>query len=70
MKRIICIFILFSISYVLYAQDDSDSLLKIWNDTSIEDTVRADALRGYIYQKHLRSNIDSAIILADEHLAF
>ena len=48
MKRIICIFILFSISYVLYAQDDSDSLLKIWNDTSIEDTVRADALRGYI----------------------
>ena len=70
MKRIICIFILFSISYVLYAQDDSDSLLKIWNDTSIEDTVRADALRGYIYQKHFRSNIDSAIILADEHLAF
>ena len=70
MKRIICIFILFSISYVLYAQGDSDSLLKIWNDTSIEDTVRADALRGYIYQKHLRSNIDSAIILADEHLAF
>ena len=70
MKRIICIFILFSISYVLYAQDDSDSLLKIWNDSSIEDTVRADALRGYIYQKHLRSNIDSAIILADEHLAF
>ena len=70
MKRIISIFLLFSIFYVLNAQDDSDSLLKIWNDTSIEDTVRADALRGYIYQKHFRSNIDSAIILADEHLAF
>ena len=70
MKRIICIFILFSISYLLNAQSDSDSLLKIWNDTSIEDTLRADALRGYIYQKHFRSNIDSAILLADEHLAF
>ena len=55
---------------MLNAQDDSDSLLNMWNDTSVEDTIRADALRQYIYQKHFRSNIDSAIILADEHLAF
>ena len=55
---------------MLNAQDDSDSLLNMWNDTSVEDTIRADALRQYIYQKHFRSNIDSAIILANEHLAF
>jgi tetratricopeptide (TPR) repeat protein len=70
MKRIIGIFLLLSTYYVSNAQDNSDSLLKVWNDTSVIDSVRADALKEYIYQKHFRSNVDSAVILAEEHLAF
>ena len=69
MKRVIGIFLLFSI-FVLNAQSNSDSLLKVWNDTSIIDTVRASALRDYIYNKHFRSNVDSAVILAEKHLEF
>ena len=70
MKRIIGIFLLLSTYYVSNAQDNSDSLLKVWNDTSVIDSVRADALKEYIYQKHFRSNVDSAVILAEKHLAF
>ena len=69
MKRIIGIFLLFSI-FVSNAQVNSDSLLKVWCDTSIIDTVRASALRDYIYNKHFRSNVDSAVILAEKHLEF
>ena len=70
MKRIIGIFLLLSTYYVSNAQDNSDSLLKVWNDTSVIDSVRAGALKDYIYQKHFRSNIDSAVILAEKHMEF
>ena len=47
-----------------------DSLLSVWNDTSFHDTLRADALQSFIYKKYFRTDLDSAKLLSDEHLRF
>lgn len=44
-----------------FAQNDLDSLLSIWKDQSLEDTVRAKALRSFIVRGPFRQQPDSAI---------
>ncbi|MFT4565665.1 MAG: adenylate cyclase, partial [Saprospiraceae bacterium] len=48
---------------VLSAQTTADSLWQIWQDESAEDTIRGDALLGFIYEDLFYTQVDSAIIL-------
>ena len=36
--------------------NDIDSLLIVWEDTSYHDTLRADAFQSFIYKKYFRRN--------------
>lgn len=47
-----------------------DSLLSVWEDTSSHDTLRADAFQAFILEKYFRTDLDSAKILSKEHLLF
>lgn len=44
-----------------FAQNDLDSLLSVWKNQSLEDTVRAKALRSFIVRGPFRQQPDSAI---------
>ena len=47
-----------------------DSLLSVWKDTSLHDTSRADAFQSFIYKKYFRTDLDSAKLLSKEHFRF
>lgn len=47
-----------------------DSLLGVWEDNSLHDTLRADAFQSFIYKKYFRTDLDSAKLLSKEHLRF
>lgn len=47
-----------------------DSLLSVWEDTSFHDSLRADAFQTFIYKKYFRTDLDSAKLLSEEHLRF
>ena len=69
----ITFFISFLLSFVLnYAQlnndRENDSLYRVWNDSSVHDTNRANALQAYVYNKFYRTNLDSAKLLSDLHI--
>ena len=49
---------------------ETDSLFKVWKDTSFHDTLRADAFQAFIFKKYFRTNLDTAKILSKEHLLF
>ena len=49
---------------------NSDSLLTVWNNPQLEDTVRTDAYQSYIVQYYLYNNPDSAFILAQNYYDF
>ncbi len=50
--------------------NDIDSLLSVWEDSSYHDTLRADAFQSFIYKKYFRTDLDSARLLSEEHLRF
>jgi len=52
------------------AQPKLDSLLRIWHDQTLTDSVRARAFERYIFDGHLFKDRDSALVLADELMAF
>ena len=54
----------------LSAQPGLDSLLGVWQDRTLSDSVRARAFESYIWKGHLFSNRDTALVLADELMAF
>ena len=54
----------------LSAQPGLDSLLGVWQDRSMSDSVRARAFESYIWKGHLFTNRDTALVLADELMAF
>ncbi|MEZ4788988.1 MAG: adenylate/guanylate cyclase domain-containing protein [Flavobacteriales bacterium] len=47
-----------------------DSLLQVWKDVTLADSVRARAFERYIFDGHLFKRRDSALVLADELMAF
>ena len=47
-----------------------DSLLGVWKNKSLHDTLRADAFQSFIYKKYFRTDLDSAKLLSKEHLRF
>ena len=52
------------------AQTNLDSLLQVWQDVTLGDSVRARAFEKYIWDGHLFRNRDTALVLADELMAF
>ncbi len=50
------------------AQTDPDSLRNVWNDESLADTSRMNALRKLIFDHYVFPNPDSSIILSNELL--
>jgi tetratricopeptide (TPR) repeat protein len=53
----------------LFAQPDTDSLWRVWNNTGLQDTVRLSAIHQLAFQL-IKHNPDSARILAQAQLAF
>ena len=52
------------LSGALSAQPGLDSLLGVWQDRSMSDSVRARAFESYIWKGHLFTNRDTALVLA------
>ena len=61
-KIIVFLFVFFGLS--LSAKTDIDSLLKVWNNSSVEDTIRLQALKTIAWDGYLRSNPDSTFYYA------
>ena len=47
-----------------------DSLLGVWEDNSLHDTLRADAFQSFIYKKYFRTDLDSAKLLSKQHILY
>ncbi len=58
------------LSALLTAQPEADSLYALWLDDTKTDSVRTYAMRDLINTKYLYSTSDSAIILAEQIVAF
>ena len=69
-SRLLFILILFLSSFSFAINEDS--LLKIWRNNNINDTLRINAVESLITNKYLLSNPDSSILLANKmyELAF
>ena len=69
-SRLLFILILFLSSFSFAINEDS--LLKIWRNNNINDTLRINAVESLIINKYLLSNPDSAFLLANKmyELAF
>ncbi|MFY0675283.1 MAG: tetratricopeptide repeat protein [Bacteroidia bacterium] len=61
---LLIILTLFSISGL--AQNKTDSILKIWNDETVDDSIKMYSLHDLIHNDFLFRNIDSCLILADK----
>jgi len=77
LKFALLAFILFSTSFVKADESTADSLLELWNDANLHDSIRLDAFYNYTWLELLESNPDSAFInsqticrLADEKHCF
>ena len=68
-KYFLSLFLLLN-CFLLSGQSDLDSLYMIWEDENQKDSVRVTAFSSYIGKGFMRSNPDSAIILANELIAF
>ncbi|UTW61799.1 tetratricopeptide repeat protein [bacterium SCSIO 12741] len=64
MKKLLVGLLLFS-SFI-QAQSNADSLLTVWNDSSLSDSIRVEALQTHLFKGLLFSQPDSAAILARE----
>ena len=65
MKKILPLILFIAISS-LNAQADTDSLWTLWNNESLDDTVRIDAMNDLAWGGYLFSKPDSAFILAQK----
>ncbi len=66
---LISFFLSFILNYAQLNNDrKNDSLYRVWNDSSVHDTNRANALQAYVYNKFYRTNLDSAKLLSDLHI--
>ena len=54
----------------LFSQYDLDSLWNIWQDSSLSDTIRSEALEDYIYDGFFNTDPDSAIFYSKELYEF
>lgn len=64
------ILLLFVIFNSFISLSNADSLLTVWNNPNLEDTVRTDAYQSYIVQYYLYNNPDSAFILSQNYYDF
>ena len=64
MKKILLYFFLVGINHSLIAQVNTDSLLSIWNNNSLRDTVRLAALHKLAGDGYLFKNPDSTFFYA------
>lgn len=53
-----------------FSQNNLDSLLTVWKNQNLADTIRSDAFENYIYQGPFGKEPDSAIILAGQLFDF
>ena len=68
-KLILTILIL-SLALKSYGQKSNDTLLKIWNNTKLEDSVRAIAYQDLIYSNYYGSKTDSAYAMTLDLIDF
>lgn len=60
----------FLLPLVSFSQNELDSLLSIWKNENLNDSIRSLALEDYIYAGPFRTQPDSAVILAEELFQF
>lgn len=70
MKKLLLLFIICIYTFHLNGQTELDSLYNIWQDQTQTDSTRVIAFKDYIWDGFLFSNLDSAIILAEEMHTF
>ena len=69
MKRII-FFLLFPIFIAGQNQSNIDSLLSLWNDSLLDDTIRLKSIKKIAWDEYLFSNPDSAFYYAEKQYAY
>lgn len=70
MKKIKIIVALFTLLFTATGQTNLDSLYRIWEDDTLDDSTRVMAYADYIYDGFLHSQPDTTLILAEELLAY
>jgi len=68
-KIALTILLLFS-SHWSYSQVNLDSLYAVWQDETLDDSIRATAFTDYIWEGYISTQPDSAFVLAETLLAF
>ena len=70
MQKILFIPLLVFSCICLVGQTHQDSLFAVWIDETTNDTLRTDAFVDFINHGYLDSDPDSAVLLADDLIAF
>ncbi|MCB0810136.1 MAG: tetratricopeptide repeat protein [Flavobacteriales bacterium] len=70
MRTIYTILLIAAAPMLVKSQSNLDSLLQVWQDATLGDSVRARAFERYIFDGHLFKDRDTALVLADELMAF
>lgn len=68
--RLVFVVVLLIFSIQSYSQEKSDSLLKIWNDKTMDDAARAKAYNLYISKNYVDYRTDSAYIFVMDLMKF
>ena len=55
---------------LLIAQPGRDSLLIIWDDTTLTDSIRVEAYRTYLVDNHLMTNPDTTFLMAQDLISY
>ncbi|MCB0793892.1 MAG: tetratricopeptide repeat protein, partial [Flavobacteriales bacterium] len=70
MRTIYTILLIATAPMLVKSQSNLDSLLQVWQDATLGDSVRARAFERYIFDGHLFKDRDTALVLTDELMAF
>ena len=69
-KKFYSSIILLCVALLGLGQSSQDSVLAIWENEKLSDSVRASAFKNYVFNEHLFSQPDTALALANELLEF
>ncbi len=69
-KRLLLSILLLTLSFNSYSQKEKDSLLNIWNNIKVPDSVRANAYKYFINDYYLGSKTDSAYAMTLDLIDF
>lgn len=70
MKKLCLILVSLCVALSCLGQSSQDSVLAIWENEALSDSVRASAFKNYVFNEHLFSQPDTALALANELLEF